>query len=87
MSSIIIIVLFTKQDDHIKEDEMDEAYGTCGGKRQMHTIFGQKATQMGRYYLNVFLGNRVGACDWIHVAKHRDKWQALVNTARNLQVQ
>jgi hypothetical protein len=43
--------------------------------------------QMGRYYLNVFLGNRVGACDWIHLAKHRDKWQALVNTARNLQVQ
>ena len=36
--------------------------------------------------LKLYLRNKMGYIDWLHLSQDRDRWQALVNVVMNLQL-
>ena len=36
--------------------------------------------------LKLYLRNKMGDIDWLHLSQDRDRWQALVNVVMNLQL-
>jgi hypothetical protein len=83
-------------NDQIKEDEMDrvcrtheeniKSYRVLVGKPEGNRPLGRPRRKWKNNVKIDVRGIGWGVMDWIDLAKDRDQWRALVNTAKNLRV-